>query len=65
MQVLGSKRPKTAHGCQNQAQEKPPEDEHEDDGRLWPPFRPSLEFTEENVDRSASISLHPHKGQQT
>jgi len=48
----------TAHGCHDQAHEKPPEGEHEDDNEaLFTPLPVLLEFMEENADNNKSVFL--------
>ena len=47
----------TAHGCQDQAHEKPPEGEHEDNDALFAPLPVLLELVEENADISKSDFL--------
>jgi len=53
----------TAHGCQDQAHEKPPEEEHEDNDVPLSPFPILPEFMEENADNNNSVFLCPHLGQ--
>jgi hypothetical protein len=53
----------TAHGCHDQAHEKPPEGEHEDNEALFTPLPVLLEFMEENADNNKSVFLCPHSGQ--
>jgi len=53
----------TAHGCYDQAHEKPPEEEQEDNDAMFSPFRVLLEFMEENADNNKSVFLCPHSGQ--
>jgi len=53
----------TAHGCTDQAHEKPPCDAHDVDPELLPRPRPEPEATDENVDKSFSLSSLPQEGQ--